>query len=376
MAFMARQHTFLVAVTSFFRWWRDELAGLLPSPLATPRIDAGRWLVLDLNGENLRLLLERGGEREEIQSWPNDHRNYEHVATVIRKSKSLLRCRLGLRLGLQTCYRRTHSLPPNIGRDITRILELDLERSTPFSSETVLTALDISRDKSKSGETKVVQYIVKRSYVSPALEVLDANGLKVLRIDIWDEKKTTPLPINFLLDPIQLDQSQKKNQRARQMTAALAIILLFCASEIYVARLGSSIEKLEARNAEMRTRISRLREGEKNKRDLIQQRVALIELKNNEVSRAYVIEVLTRLLPDNTYLTDLRIEGRKLDFTGISATTADIIPIIEQSGLFADVKLTSPVTLDRRSGLERFSLTANTDSSARVSGDINRRRDG
>ncbi len=57
-----------------------------------------------------------------------------------------------------------------------------------------------------------------------------------------------------------------------------------------------------------------------------------------------VLEALSRILPDNTYVTELRVEGDRVRVTGITADAPSLIRLIEQSPNFSRAVFFAPTT--------------------------------
>ncbi|WP_201864271.1 PilN domain-containing protein [Microvirga soli] len=69
-------------------------------------------------------------------------------------------------------------------------------------------------------------------------------------------------------------------------------------------------------------------------------------------------EELARLLPDTSYLSSVEIKGNEVHAEGLSASTSDLIKLIENSQYLHGVSLTGPVVFEREHGKERFTLRA------------------
>ena len=76
-------------------------------------------------------------------------------------------------------------------------------------------------------------------------------------------------------------------------------------------------------------------------------------------ARPYTVELvdaLSRILPDHAYLVDLRFEKDLIRISGISGRTSELVPALERSGRFADVKFTAATTRLDDGRLDRFHL--------------------
>ena len=71
---------------------------------------------------------------------------------------------------------------------------------------------------------------------------------------------------------------------------------------------------------------------------------------------------LTRQLPDNSWLKRLSIEDSELHLQGESGAAASIIPMLEESDYFKEVRFRSPVTKNNATGKEQFHIVARLDN--------------
>ena len=85
-----------------------------------------------------------------------------------------------------------------------------------------------------------------------------------------------------------------------------------------------------------------------------------------------MLNEVTRLLPDDTWVVQFSRRDDQLTLSGFSAKASALIGLLEQSDLLADVRFRSPVNLDPRLQLERFNLSAGV---ARAEAQAERRRE-
>ena len=84
----------------------------------------------------------------------------------------------------------------------------------------------------------------------------------------------------------------------------------------------------------------------------------LAERKRTSPGVVEIVDALTRLLPDDTWLQQLRINGDEVRLTGFSAAASSLIGLIEQSERFSEARFRSSVTRDTRNKAERFTISA------------------
>ena len=71
-----------------------------------------------------------------------------------------------------------------------------------------------------------------------------------------------------------------------------------------------------------------------------------------------VLEELTRVMPDGTWLASLRIAGGQCEFSGYSQRAALLLARFEGSPVFSQARFQAPVVQDGEPGLERFTIAA------------------
>jgi general secretion pathway protein L len=84
----------------------------------------------------------------------------------------------------------------------------------------------------------------------------------------------------------------------------------------------------------------------------------LARRKQTTPSSVMVLEALSRVLPDTTYVTELRIEGDKVQLVGMTRDAPALIRLIEQSPQFTRATFFAPTTHAQNEPDERFHIEA------------------
>jgi general secretion pathway protein L len=71
-----------------------------------------------------------------------------------------------------------------------------------------------------------------------------------------------------------------------------------------------------------------------------------------------LLNELTRIFPDGTWVERLEIKGSEIQVRGQSSQASALIGMVEESKFFNNVTFRSPITADRRTGNDRFYLSA------------------
>ncbi|WP_027358793.1 PilN domain-containing protein [Desulforegula conservatrix] len=68
---------------------------------------------------------------------------------------------------------------------------------------------------------------------------------------------------------------------------------------------------------------------------------------NSKPSALEIHKEIVMILPDNSWLKQFSIKGDTVEIQGISASSSGLVPLLENSLLFEDVKFLSPITKDK-----------------------------
>ena len=146
---------------------------------------------------------------------------------------------------------------------------------------------------------------------------------------------------------------------ARDVARLLRISLLgaglaAAASLLISAYLGS---EYAAEQQELQQKISQRRAALRiNRADGAE--TLLAKRKQSSPSSVMVLEAISRVLPDTTYVTELHVEGDKMQVVGLTQDAPSLIKLIEQSPQFTRATFFAPTTRSQNEPGERFHIEA------------------
>jgi general secretion pathway protein L len=82
----------------------------------------------------------------------------------------------------------------------------------------------------------------------------------------------------------------------------------------------------------------------------------LARLKNGSPSSVIALEILSGILPDDTYVTELRVEADKLRLSGITHDAPRLIRLIERTSHFSQATFYAPITRSPTATGDRFNI--------------------
>lgn len=82
------------------------------------------------------------------------------------------------------------------------------------------------------------------------------------------------------------------------------------------------------------------------------------KIKSSDPGKLKFLEELTLIIPMDGWLSDFSYtaSGNKINLSGYAVSASKLIPILEESKLFENVKFTSPITTDRKTEKEKFRI--------------------
>lgn len=339
-------------LVSFLRWWRDELRGLVPQRV---RARPTAKIVVALDQDGFRVLEGAGGKLRPARGGA-DLSARDAVGVTGQLAKSNPTAQIGIRVPLASCFVRHLELPRNAQDDAARILDLDLERATPFKLKDVYSAALVEDSQDRGPRVRVRHLMIKRQSVEPILDELNAAGTPVDFIDCSEEADGPALPVNFLATQQQSAAGAGRGLSFISILCLLMALLGLSAILLANARYQTALETLQGQVAQARTQATSVRRALDSSEAALTEIGQLQNLKLGSAPTVEVIDQLTKLLPNSVWLTDLRLENGFLDITGLAKSGAALLPLFEHSPLFADAAMASAVNFDPQENKERFSL--------------------
>ena len=96
----------------------------------------------------------------------------------------------------------------------------------------------------------------------------------------------------------------------------------------------------------------------KESRNLANQMASLRKI-GNSPDKLKILNDLTRLIPDDTWLFNLRINKQHLEMDGMSNSASDLVPLLDKSGWLDKAAFASPIVTDANK-LEHFKIKGET----------------
>lgn len=317
----------------FLAWWTGELAGLASGRFAA----GGPPLVVEVDDDAIRLR-PPGGETVRL---PPD-------ATAADAARALARAGgrdrpIVLRLPDAQRLERTVRLPRAAEEDLRQVLGLEMDRQTPFRAEQVHFGHEVTARDAR--EIRVRLWLVPREIADRRLERLRRLGIRPDRVEAAPGEA---LPVT---GPARQRAGMGSLNRGL-LAAAIGLAIAWAVLPPVLA--GWRADALAAEVAAARAEVDAVRALAAERDRLAGGAAAAVGAKAAAPSTVRLLEELSRILPDDTFLGQFNVVDGLVEIEGSTASAAALVPRLEASAMFAAVRFRAPVAAEAVSRRERF----------------------
>ncbi len=341
----------------FWNWWLSELLGIFPPHIQDKLQRRGACLIAELCDDQYSIRYGSRGNLNQVTSFnAEDTLQAERsdfqaeLSKYARKADDII-----LLLPSRLMLSKRISLPSATEGGLANVLRFEMDRHTPFTAEQVYYGYRIAERDPKNQRIHVDLKLMPRDTLDPFLTQVRSFGINPTVVAPADDKSDHLYSVNLL--PEALRPGGRKGKSNRLQLVALVLLLILAITlpviqqEARVETLRSEIqgpkalaEEAQAISAELKT--------------LMDSRKFLIEKKNSDPSVLQLLDELTRLMPDHTWISRFEVRGTEVKLQGESREASALIGLLEGSGYLTDVRFSSPVTSNPRTQKERFVILA------------------
>jgi len=249
---------------------------------------------------------------------------------------------------------RPLELPKRATEFLHGIVCAQIDRLTPWSASDA--AFGWSRP-SEIGKDRIVVTVAAttRALIASYVQALTPFGARSLMV------ATTPQPALPGAEPVSVFEYSFRGETGLQWTRGLlaaAFAIMVIAAGVLAAGSRFVLDSLQAEQQDLFQRVAQHRAAMLRTTGTPTQQQALERRKRETPASVLVIEALSQVLPDHTYVTELRIEGDKLQIVGVTRDAPVLIELIEQSSHFLRATFFAPTTRSPADAGERFHIEA------------------
>ena len=344
----------------FFRWWLGELSDMVPLALSgASNIAPERRVLVQVSG--LQVVFSRvstgamtevgrldmaslgaAGQQMAVQSELN---------RIVQRKDELALC-----LPPQQVLRKKLTLPLATEENLRQVLAFEMDRHTPFKAQQVY--FDY-RTERLDQQLEVSLIVAPREMVDLPLRQMTAWGAQVnavLPVDcVTDAAAWNLLPAGQRQAGMTKPWSRIDMALAGGMAALLCIALALpiwqkretvVALHPVVGKAYQQAEKAEALRRQLEA--------------LLAEYNYLLNKKRESPPVVAVLDDVTRVLPNDTWVQQFDLKGKEMQIQGETASSSKLVGLFEQSKTLHGANFRAPLTKGTSENSERFQLAAET----------------
>jgi general secretion pathway protein L len=353
-----------VGLPEFLQWWVGELRAMVPTQWRD-RFSSGGAAIVSADAGGWRALRPASGRlveaaRANIAS-PDLGARRAAFRRLLEGGPSAAG-NVWLALPADEALVRSVAMPLAAEEALRDAVGFELDRLTPFSAEQAYFDCRVTGRDVAAQRLSLDLAVVSRRSVDSRVAELQELGATVLGVGLFDDLAVSSSPFNLL-------PAERRERRATSRTTIVARSLAAVAGVLAIAALLFPLWQKREAVIGLQPRLDTAKAGAdvadrlgKEIEKLGAEHNFLLAKKQGQHPAVTLIEDLSRLLPDSTWVQQLDIKTgqkiRELQLAGETGSSSQLVELLEKSGSLANANFKSPLTKGVTPGTERFLIAA------------------
>jgi general secretion pathway protein L len=262
-------------------------------------------------------------------------------------------CTMEIHLAPAQVLLRQLDFPKQAEAFLDGMIGTQIDRLTPWSADQ--TFFGFSPPQSAANDRIALTLAATpRAIVGPLVQLADSVGAATVSIQAEDGSAAGT--------SIQLFRAGLRSAIAggRDVAKMLKFALLGLAAATAVVTVATMVlgSVTDAQLQDLQSSIARQRAALRPSAAASAPDTLLAKRKQTTPATVIVLEGLSKILPDGTYVTDMQVEGDRLQISGLTQDAPALIRLIEQSPQFSRATFFAPTTRAANEPGERFHIEA------------------
>ncbi|MGZ5010230.1 MAG: PilN domain-containing protein [Methylobacter sp.] len=346
-------------VKKFFRWWLRELDFLVPEKIRQLVNEKRGFIIVRPEGNQLALTYLLNKQAEPLAILERNASGIAQYKALRAKDERLAKANLILRLTAQEAIQKELALPVAVKENLSQVVAYELDRYTPFKPEQVYFAVKPLEGEHEPGQIRIMLVVTPRETLDALYEFIRAMDMSPLFVDY----EAAPNDLEQRYDtynllPESLREKPASTPRLIYTGLIAGILLLLGAALVLPVWFESqTVNTLQEKIDAIEKDVKEVKALQLEIDAMVDETRLLIAQKNAAPTIVDMLNTLSTLIKDDTWLSYAQYANKNLQIQGESPSASALIGVLEDSKLFANARFVSPVTQDRVTGQERFQIT-------------------
>lgn len=342
----------------FLDWWLGELSAMIPRGLYGGSAPMERRVLVGFRAPGV--VFSRVAEGKVAEAGFLDMANLEaagqKMAFLAELNKIRPKAELALCLPAEQVLRKKLLLPLAVEENLRQVVAYEMDRHTPFKAEQVYFDYKLAR---RDKQLEVTLAVAPRGAVDESLRQLEAWGGDVGAVLVADDAADAA-PWNLL--PAGRKQKGKDTRLMRLNVgfASGAAVLLCVALILPIWQKRETVLALHPLLAKAHQQAAAAEDLRRQMEALMLEYNYLLDKKRESPPVVAVLDDVTRVLPDDTWVQQFDLKGKEMLIQGETASSSKLAGLFEQSKTLHGANFRSPLTKGQGANSERFQLAAET----------------
>jgi len=347
---------FLRWFEDFWSWWSGEIIPLLPQGWRKEIFLRSQRLFLTLTGNDVVVTqgtFDSVREIGRIQLDPPNPKNIE-LPTDVRETV--------LFLPRDKTLVKSINLPRATEENLREVLAFEMDRQTPFTADQVYYDCSIHQ-RDVRGQTITLDLVVSpRKMVDTLLTALFQFGIYPDVVTTNGYGPGEKSAVN-LLPPQGRPRRRKTWNRLNVTLGGVIAVLAIIAVSFPILHKKQVIRQLQPTLSKLAVEAEKTNQLQNEVEQFVVGTNFLVRKRQSTLSVLQIINEVTRILPDDTWISRFDLNGSEIQLQGQSSSAEALISMLESSTIFRNARFRSPVVQNPRTNAERFHLSAEIEQS-------------
>lgn len=349
------------SVSHFLSWWKYHLKSFVPVKYHKSLFaDSSSIVLVSKKGQVEIWSKDSSAEPLRKTNTENDgEENWWHQVQNLVSHSENKNVNIDYLLPQSEVLVRKIALPVAAKDNLEEVIGFELDKYVPFNKDQVQLSYKIDTNNSNDETILVDIAVMPKSQIKEIVEDIGNKAVQLSSIDVNTSSADKPSKLGVNL--LSREKQKPKDYSTLKINAILLALLfglMYFVMYTATANKQDKIERLSSINAELQkqARASKLLKKELNNTIVSSQ---FLSKKNNSYKSpvAFLLE-LTSILPEDTYITRMRVTDEKIEVSGESQNANGLIPKLDKSKRWYSPNFPRAVVPNSRTNKERFTVEA------------------